>query len=485
MTGLWQFIKMQLTAYENSIIEEYNGKKYGYGEILNEIESLAKKLEDKKCRGIKCAILCDKNIEATKAIFFCWKIEAIVIPLSLQYGEGQCAAIIDLVNPDYVISENPAVCNQYENAYSFNEFCVQLQKRKAEKSALNMVELIMCTSGTTGKPKASMLSAEGLITNIKKIKEYFPINSKDRILICRPLYHCAVLVGELLLSLYAGTDILFFSEGYNPMILSRILRKENISILCGTPTLLIGITEYLEARRWQVELRTIALSGEYLLKEYAERIRKSFSMAKIFNVYGLTEAGPRVSYLPSELFDSIPQSVGIPLHGIKIKIVDEQGNRKNIGKIGKVLIQTPSIMLGYYNNLEQTEKKFHGAWFDTGDLGFIDRNGYLYIVGRSDNMIIRFGMNIYPLEIEQDILKLPEVKNVMVYGVLNGEIEQINAKIVLEEKYDGLETYELMEKLSDVLPTYKLPSKIYIVQKLIYNASGKLIRPSVRRNTYD
>lgn len=476
MAVMWDFIKKQLLKNKNSYIAEYDGKKYTFQNLYQEIESVGNQKECSRLLRAKCVILCEKSIEAVKALFFCWKTNMIAIPLSLQYGESQCDSVIELTQPDYIITDNESICEKYNNAFIIGD-SMQFSKCINEDADLRDIELIMCTSGTTGTPKASMLSGIAIKTNVNSIAEYFTVDKSDLFLISRPIYHCAVLVGELLLSIFVGANILLYSEGFNPMFLSNILCKEGVTVMCGTPSLFKGLSDYLVHKNKSGKLRTIALSGEYLLKEYANSIKVSFPEAKVFNVYGLTEAGPRVSYLSWHLFEQNSQSVGKPLSGVRIKIVDEYGSEKNNNDVGNVWINTPSIMKGYYKNIKETQNRFHGKWFDTKDVGFVDEQGYLYIVGRSDDMIIKSGINIYPQEIEKKISTLSEVKSVMAYSVLDYGIEQIIVEVILNDEYKSITSNELTKKFSEILPGYMMPKFVKIVTKFPRNATGKKIRP--------
>ena len=185
------------------------------------------------------------------------------------------------------------------------------------------------------------------------------------------------------------------------------------------------------------------------------------------------------------MFDEIPQSVGQPLPGVEIKIVSTTMSDEETMQLGEVWIKTPTIMIGYYKALDVSNKRFREEWFNTGDIGTLDEKNNLYILGRSDDMLIKAGMNIYPQEVEKRILRIQEIEEVLVYGqILNG-IEQIGADIVLKENCEFESTHDIMQKLSDTLPEYMMPSRISIVKNLVRNASGKVVRPSKKmRNVY-
>lgn len=487
MVGMWEYIKNNLLKSPNAVLNEYGDTKiYTYIEMLAEIEKMAEEIDISTLKGAKCIILCKQQIETVKALLLCWRLGMIAIPLSLNYGKEHCRNIMRMTEPDVAISDVLEVCEKFDTKISLKKNNLYLSKNARINSAaeLQNIEIMMCTSGTTGVPKAIMFSADAIQKNVALISGYFTVDKTDTVLICRPIYHCAVLVGELLLALWMGANIVLYSGGYQPFIIANILTNSNITVMCGTPTIFKGLSDCLRHRKIKGRLNTIALSGEYLLAEYACVIRESFPDAKIFNVYGLTEAGPRVSYLPYQEFDEVPQSVGWPLPGVDIVIINAEQAVASPGEIGEVWVKTPTIMSGYYK--QTSRAKFRDGWFDTGDIGTVDERRRLYILGRSDDMIIKAGMNIYPQEVEKRLLEISEIKEVVVYGKIVNGVEQIVADIVIDEKYSFESLYDIMQKLSQVLPDYMMPSNISIVDNLPRNASGKVVRPSKElRDLYD
>ena len=215
-------------------------------------------------------------------------------------------------------------------------------------------------------------------------------------------------------------------------------------------------------------------------------------------MYGLTEAGPRVSYLDPELFKTVPQAVGIPLNGVELTIAKEKNEGEQLyqtysvlddsyieaanSEVGRIWISTPYRMVGYYKQEERTKERIHNKWFDTGDVGYI-KDGLLYVVGRSDDMIIKSGVNIYPREIESKLLELEEIKEALAYGVIVDGVEQIATDVILEKGCNDLELIKVKEIISKQLPGYLIPSIVNIVKDFKRNGSGKVIRPAKQIRT--
>ncbi len=330
----------------------------------------------------------------------------------------------------------------------------------------------MFTSGTTGTPKGVMLSERNLISNIKDISDYFKITDKDSILIARPIYHISVITGELLVSLICGVKIHFYSGHFNPISMISEIKKHNISTFCSTPTLMNTFSKFLKGDN-TLPLSNIVISGECLNRSIANDIRKAFPNAKIYHVYGLTEASPRVCYLPPDLFDYFPDSIGLPLNSVEIKVIDSKGNAVTENGEGVLWIRGSNIMIGYYNDNALTKKVLENGWLCTNDIVKLDSFGRMYVRGRNDNMIIRAGMNIYPQEIEATLKKDPRVHEVLVY-----EEKSIStgSQLCLNIVGDFKNTQEIHKLCKDVLPPYQTPTKISLLKELPKTGSGKIMR---------
>jgi len=475
---VWEFLKEYIFSFYQSVWFD-NENTYNYKQIIKLVEVHGDNLKVQLHPKSKCAVLCNKGINNAIAILSCWYAGMIPIPLSRNYGVNHCKSIIELTEPDIVILDD-TLNYQFNFKYDLSTkvFEGELYSTQQE-DVLADISLIMCTSGTTGNPKRIMITVEGLKKNILSIADYFKINNNDTILIARPLYHCAVMTGEFLLALCKGLNIGFYDSIYNPINIISFASAHNITVLCGTPTLFHHISLFSQKRKVAPScISKIAISGECLTKEVAANIRAVFPKATIYSVYGLTEASPRVSFLPPDQFDNIPESVGIPLRDVSIKIIDDtSGIECPVNTPGLIMIKSPSMMKGYYRDRVATDIALKDGWFNTRDVGYVDEKGNLYILCRADDMIIKAGMNIYPKEIENALKTLPEVEDAVAYAVKSETGHGIAVDAVLSEP---LNVKTLMKRFSDVLPAYLMPNQVNILEKLTRNASGKAIRPRSR-----
>lgn len=447
-------IQERMTQHPKQTVCEENAE-ISYEELLAFIETFSGKIRNYE----SCAILCKSELMSAIMLLSCFAADVTAIPLSFRYGEKHYRKILKTLRPTCILSDlsgSPQIYRLQDSTY---------RPPKIHPA------LIMYTSGTTGSPKGAMLTEQNILANLDGIRRYFRLGESDRILITRPLYHCAVLTGEFLTALTAGAHIRFYSGNYNPYEISILLKKQNISVFCGTPTSIRMLLPFFKSG--SIPLQKLAISGECLSKSVAAAVRRGFPNTKIYHVYGLTEACPRVAYLPPEFFDSCAEYAGIPLASVSLSIRDSEGNEVARNQKGTLFVKGENVMLGYYADSGQTHKVLKNRWLCTGDIAVIGENGFLKIIGRGDDLIIRAGMNIYPQEVESVLKENPKTEDVLVYGYKDA---LGNTQIGLKISGNFADVDEVKAACVAALPTFQMPTKIEIVSELPKNASGKIIR---------
>ncbi len=452
---LWRYIKKRMLEHPQQLLIE-NSTSITYAEAIEYAENFSRKLSVESC----CAVLCSSEMMCAIALLSCLCANVTAVPLSARYGELHCNKILAAIGSAAIITDD--VTGLRINKLSNGSY-VKPYKHPA---------LIMCTSGTTGTPKGVMLSEKNIFTNLNDIDAYLMIDSNDTILIARPLYHCAVLTGEFLVSLINGLKIYFYSGMFNPYVLKNMISDLQITVYCGTPSQMNMLTKFNNDNAYS-SVKTICISGECLSSTVSGKIVNEFPKANVYHVYGLTEASPRVSYLPPNLFRENSESVGIPLSSISVKILKSDGSIAGSNEEGILWIRGDNVMIGYYNAPEETKRVIVDGWLCTGDIATIDKNGFIKIKGRYDNLIIRGGMNIYPQEIENTLHQNHKVEDVFVYGIKDQyDTMQIGMKITGDFK----DVDEVKKICITMLPKFQIPSYIELLDELPKNASGKIIR---------
>lgn len=435
---LYEYIKKRMSEYPDQTISD-GRETLTYSELLNKAEHMGKNLTNNLY-----ALLCGSDLKTAIGLLACLSVNKTAVPLSSKYGINHYEKILKYIQPDGIITD--------DEIQTINPSCC---------IDLADTAVVMCSSGTTGVPKGIMLSESNLLSNLMDIEKYMPIDNSDYMLISRPIYHCAVMTSELLYGLIRGAKILFYCETLNPKRMYRIIEDERITVTSATPTIFYYLSKHINSSKLDCSLKTIAISGECMTEIVANEIIKAMPETKKFNVYGLTEASPRVSYLPYYLFDKFPTSVGVPLESVEIKIEKSE-----------LLVKGKNVMQGYYKNSTLSRKTIEDDWLHTGDVAEII-NGLLYIKCRKDNMIIRAGMNIYPQDIENAIKTDDRVFEAMAYGKKD---KNVGEKIILEVVGKELSVAEVFKICRAKLPSFQYPDSIKIVSKLEHTASGKIVR---------
>lgn len=451
---IWEELKRRMQRFPKQAIAE-GSIHLTYREMIRAAEGLAETLDEPAY-----AILCRSELQAAIALLACFAAGKTAVPLSYRYGEIHSSRILQTVCPAGLLTDK-------NGALAAEPFSPAGYRPPEQPPAL-----ILCTSGTTGAPKGAMLREDSLLCNLRDIDAYFPIGPADSILITRPLYHCAVLTGEFLISLWKGVRIRFFPEAFNPPVLCDAICRDGITVLGGTPTLFGHLCRAAARRREPLPIHTAVVSGECLTEAAAVRMRAALPDAAVYHVYGLTEASPRVAYLPPSLFDRFPSSVGYPLRSLSVCIADEEGRPLPPDTDGELLVRGPSVMEGYFQNPGATARALRDGWLHTGDIASISQDGRITIRCRKDNMIIHAGLNIYPQEIENALKAETAIRDVLAYGIPDPLCGQrIGLQVV-----GSLSRQEVALLCRRLLPPYEQPGEILLVDELPRNGSGKLIR---------
>lgn len=334
------------------------------------------------------------------------------------------------------------------------------------------------TSGTTGRPKGAMLTHRNLSYNAYQSKLSTEMTSADVSLCVLPMFHSFAWTASVLLPLSAGASVVIM-ESFAPQLFLKTLLEEKITFITAVPTM---FTMLLQVSGISLEHFTnvrLAYSGGSSLPGEVLKIFNDKYGLKIIEGYGLSECSPACTANP---YNGICKagSIGIPLQDIECKIIDEEGNQVPANTPGEFLFKGPNVMKGYFNMPEETAKVLKDGWLYTGDIGYRDEDGYLYIVERKKDIIIAGGLNVYPKEIEEVLYSHPKVAEAAVIGVpdeLRGEI--IKAFITLKEGEDGT-SREFIKYCQERLANFKLPKVVEFVDSLPKSSTGKILKKVLR-----
>lgn len=349
----------------------------------------------------------------------------------------------------------------------------------ARPPAANAV--LVFTSGTTGRPRAVCVGHENISANTASIVEYLELRSDDRMLVVLPFSYC---FGASLLHthLWVGGSLRICETLAFPETVIQAIDADSCSGLAGVPSsyqLLLRASS-IESRPLPT-LRHLQQAGGRLSPSLISRLASAQPHARMFVMYGQTEATARLSYLPPELIVSKSGSVGKGIPGVRLRITDESGADVPPGIVGEIRASGANITHGYWEDPEGTARKYTGGELRTGDLGRRDEDGYIYVVDRSDDFIKSWGYRVSSQEVEDAVLEIPEVSAAAVVGRPDSEAgEAIILFITVRPGAElGLET--VLRYARGRLAKHLVPHEICIVPQLPLNANGKVVKSELRK----
>jgi long-chain acyl-CoA synthetase len=480
-------------------------EKISYAKLLDDINSLAGYLSIKGVqKGDRVALFLRNSPEFLISLFAISKLGAVSVPMNTFLKEEEINYIIEDSNSKVVIASSiyketidksnvENFCDlviwkgEINRPNSYNIRFIDAINSKMSihetKKSIDDMAVIIYTSGTTGQPKGAMLSYRNIFSNSIAGIERIKVSEKDVGIVFLPMFHSFTLSIGVILMMYVGGSIVII-KSIKPF--SNIFRQT----LLKKVTLFLGIPDVYNALikaklpwyfMWFNRVRVFISGASALPESTLIAMGQKFKRASLLEGYGLSEASPAICINPIDKPKG--KSVGPAMYGYEIKIVDEDMKELPIGSIGEVIARGENIMLGYLNRPEATEKTIVNGWLLTGDVGYIDREDYLFLVDRKKDLIISKGINIYPREIEDVINSFDGVNASAVIGIpddKNGEIAI--AYIELENNTIDINEGAMRAHLKHHLANFKLPRIIHFIDELPKTATGKVLKRVLKYN---
>jgi fatty-acyl-CoA synthase len=347
---------------------------------------------------------------------------------------------------------------------------------------------IQFTSGTTGHPKGATLSHHNILNNGYFVGEGLKLTPDDRLCIPVPLYHCFGMVMGNLGCLTHGSTMVYPSEAFDPLAALQAVAEERCTALYGVPTMFIAQLDHPQFDTFDLKsLRTGIMAGSPCPIEVMKKVQSHMHMGEVTIAYGMTETSPVSTQCATD--DPVERrvsTVGQVLPHIEIKIVDTDGKVVPHGATGEFCTRGYSVMKGYWNDQEKTAEAIDEAgWMRTGDLATMDEQGYVNIVGRLKDMVIRGGENVYPREIEEFLYRHPKIQDVQVIGVPDARYgEEICAWIKLHDGHQAT-AEEIRDFCKGEIAHYKVPRYIEFVPEFPMTITGKIQKFVMREQTIE
>jgi|UniRef100_UPI003FEFB0F0 long-chain acyl-CoA synthetase len=469
---MYDYLRKAVQQFPEKIAIKYKDVELSYSEL----DDVIKKIADECFADIE---RCNIGIVVNSPMLFTMSLMAVsylgcvAVPIYAHTGKEKIKELVKQFSLEYVIFEKGYdVLNCEESTTVLSDLIIHKEVSVGKNHSDKNCEIILLTSGTTGAPKGIMLSRDNIKSNVEAIGDYLRLTLNDKIFMVKNMNHSSSIIGELLVGLDNMCTIVFNSKVLTASSMVNSICDNNITVFFAVPTILREII--LKHKQLNLEkighLRIINFYGAPMSSQDIDKLVELLPNCNLIYSYGLTEASPRVTYIMGSDLLKKAGSSGRPIKNVKIEI-----SNKGIDNNGEIVVSGPNVMLGYYNDAEKTRKTIVDGKLYTGDYGYIDEDGYLYVQGRKDNMIISAGKNIYPEEIEQVLQTAEGVKEVLVRNISDDKgVEKFIAYIVTDDIEPNMSS--LFEVCKNRLENYKIPSKFVYVKELEKTPSGKIVR---------
>lgn len=454
-------------------------------------------------KGDRLAIFSNNTIEYCVSVFATSLLGGIIVPLNtrlrpneLQFMLKDSGAGTMIVEDELLITAEEAIENanvdmtvfvtgKFPVATAFNHLPFDTLQKEIQAVQVNQVDctdplFIMYTSGTTGTPKGALGTHLGVTQNALNFSVNLKTDHRDRSLISVPLFHVTGLIAELIhMVSVGGTSVIMHTFKTNPFM--ELLAKEKITYINTVPTIYIFLLNHPKRDQYDLShLRLAVTGGSPMAVSNIKKLLEIYPNLNFINNYGATECSGSCTFSRPESAITKPDSVGLLTKIIDWKIVDDEGNTLGTREVGELWIKGPTVIPEYWNNPEASKREFVDGYWKTGDVGFVDEEGYFFLLDRKKSMINRGGENIYTAEIENVLYNHRSILEAAVVGVPDPIFgEEVLASLVLKEGHTVTEQ-EIRAFVGQHLADYKVPKYVQFLSELPRNPSGKVLKNIVK-----
>ncbi|HWC21042.1 MAG TPA: long-chain fatty acid--CoA ligase [Flexivirga sp.] len=491
--GSWPLRRSRMTPDKTALVQD--GNRQSYRQLHESATRLAHGLRERGvARGDRVAFLGLNSLELVSAMFATAALGAVFVPLNTRLAPPELRYVLDNSEPRLVLVEDDLGTDDVIAMIAELSIPTAVFTRRAgaglealESDAATPIDesighddlfMIQYTSGTSGRPKGVQLTHGNIIWNVMNLMVDVDLGSDEVALITAPLFHTAALNQVLFPTILKGGTALIEAR-FDPDRAIDLIESERVTLLFGVTSMYLALSE--AGRFGSADLRSLrsALSGgspipESLLHTWLDR------GLMIVQGYGLTEASPGTTMLRAE--DGVRKlgSAGTACFFTDVRVVDPSGVAVPAGTAGEVQVSGPNVTPGYWRDQRSTDVARVDGWLHTGDLATTDDEGYLRIVGRLKDMYISGGENVYPAEVEGALHEHPDVVEAAVIGIPDAKWGEVGRAFVVIRPGARVDENAIIEHLSRLLARYKLPRSVVFLPELPHNASGKLLKSTLR-----
>jgi long-chain acyl-CoA synthetase len=449
-------------------------------------------------RGDRIAVYLQNVPEYVVAVLAAWRLGAIAVSVNPMLKEREVRTLLDDCAPVVLVTLEELLDAVARDAVAGSSVRLVLTDAQVRELAAEHagqappdpglgpddVAFLTYTSGTTGPPKGAMNTHGNVAFTSQVYRDWVGLSEEDVILGVAPLFHITGLVAHIGVSLLTGAALVLFHR-FDAATALALVERHRVTFTTGAITVFIALMEAQQAAgRDTSSLRTIVSGGAPIAPATVEAFERRFGVY-IHNIYGLTETtspshctpiGTRAPVDPA----SGALSVGVPVYGTVVRVVDEEGRELPAGEVGELVTSGPQVVPGYWGRPDESERAIPGGALHTGDVGFMDADGWFYVVDRKKDQINAAGYKVWPREVEDVLYGHPAVREVAVVGVPDAyRGETVKAFVSLRDG-ERVESEELIAFCRERMAAYKYPRQIEFVDELPRTASGKVLRRELR-----
>ncbi|MFC0273002.1 fatty acid--CoA ligase [Metabacillus herbersteinensis] len=486
---------------KEALVDRSRGIRWTYEQWDKEVNKLANALIGSGVRkGDRVSTFLFNSYELGTVYFAAAKIGAIINPINFRLRADEVSYILNDAKPKIVLFEQalePQITKVHEQFPSISFWYIDVStpsyaayyhdRVKAAESTPPTIEVsendiyaIMYTSGTTGRPKGVMHRHSNMVEQSLICKSALSVTPDDIGLVTAPMFHCAELHCCFLPRVHAGATNIIIHH-FDPKVVLNTVKEEKVSLLFAAPTMWNMILQE-DIQLYDLSSLRLGLYGAAPMAPALVNACKEQLGIDLVQAYGMTEMGPAITFLGKDEQLSKAGSAGKACFNHEIRVVrpNESGPSEPedllpAGEVGEIIVKGPCMMVGYYNREKASEEAMYKGWYHSGDLGYLDEDGYLFVADRVDDMVISGGENVYPREVEDVLYEHEGILDVAVLGEPDEFWgEKVIAIVVRKNQNLTADELEYFCKNSERLAPYKRPRRYVFVEELPRNASGKI-----------
>jgi acyl-CoA synthetase (AMP-forming)/AMP-acid ligase II len=460
-----------------------------YGELNRRVSQLANGLLAAGVRrGDAVALSVGNRVEHLEILFATAKIGALAIPLDVNWKALELASVVAALEPCLIILQEDCAV-EFDKAKTLKKldflksislsadlsYSGLLNSQSDQEPAVNVDEndpfAVLLTSGTTGFPKGCLATQRTFVFHCINNAIEKGLGAHDTAILSSPIYFNAGRSFTLGIIYFGGTMILH--ERFDAEEVLRTIERDKVTYVGAVPTMCERMLHVLESTKYDTStLRCLAITGGKVHPAVLEALKKNIT-PNIYRTYASTDSGQMAISKPADM-DAKPNAAGRPVWCVDLRIVDDHNNPVKVGGVGEIICQSPLASHGYYKNPEATNASFRDGWFYTGDLGYFDEEGFLFVVGRKKDMVKSGGISIYPLEIESVIYSHPAILEAAVIGVPDAQWGEAVKAVVVIKAGTNLRAEDLLGFCKERLSAYKVPKSVEFRSSLPHTDVGKV-----------